>query len=66
MISIFLILPSQYSSLASLIIARGDRNNTFHANTIKIGEKVKAAYNTVKWNPFPVDFWRGKDCLDFT
>ncbi|XP_064646130.1 tubulin delta chain-like [Lineus longissimus] len=48
-----------YRTLSNLVIVRGDRNNTFPSYTNKMEEKIKLAYNTVKWNPFPVDFWRG-------
>ena len=30
-------------------------------NTKSVGNKLKRIYNTVAWNPFPVDFWFSKE-----
>ena len=51
---------TQFSSLANLVIARGDYDGGFQHSVPKIEAKVKQAYNCVQWNPFPVDFWSGE------
>lgn len=48
---------STFASLANLVVARGDREQQFPAVMSQIENQVKSAYCTVKWNPFPVDFW---------
>ncbi|XP_013409803.1 tubulin delta chain [Lingula anatina] len=49
-----------YSSLANVVIARGDTHGTFPDYMKQIEDKVKSTYNCVSWNPYPVDFWTGK------
>ncbi|EDO48954.1 predicted protein [Nematostella vectensis] len=46
-----------YSTLASLLIARGDTDNTFAESALKIEKRLKGTLRCVEWNPFPVDFW---------
>lgn len=48
---------STFSSLANLVVARGDQEQQFPAVMNRIENQLKSAYQTVKWNPFPVDFW---------
>ncbi|XP_033114487.1 tubulin delta chain-like [Anneissia japonica] len=50
-----------FSSLANLAVARGDKMSSFSKTSKSIENKIKAAYNCVRWNPFPVDFWISKD-----
>ncbi|XP_063955431.1 tubulin delta chain-like isoform X1 [Lytechinus pictus] len=49
-----------YSSLASLVAVRGDPTSTFMTSLSVIERKLKAALGFVEWNPFPIDFWIGK------
>ncbi|XP_071943066.1 tubulin delta chain-like isoform X2 [Antedon mediterranea] len=53
-----------FSSLANLAVARGDKMDTFSKHSKSIEKKIKAAYNCVRWNPYPVDFWIGKDSIN--
>ncbi|CAH1788254.1 unnamed protein product [Owenia fusiformis] len=46
-----------FSSIANLVIARGDTTRSFPGHMTSISQKVKATYSAVTWNPFPVDFW---------
>ena len=50
------------STLSLVLIARGSPNSINNSlikgsNLTTLEEKLKEVYNTVKWNPFPVDFW---------
>ena len=50
------------STLSLVLIARGSSNSINNSlikgsNLTTLEEKLKEVYNTVKWNPFPVDFW---------
>lgn len=47
----------QFSTISSLLVARGDHDGTFSDSADKIEEKLKSAFGCVEWNPFPVDFW---------
>lgn len=46
-----------FSSLANVVVARGDENQKFNSFMPRIETQIKSAYCTIKWNPFPVDFW---------
>ena len=58
-LTLLVLTECQYSSLANLVVARGDSDGGFQHFVSKIEAKVKQAYNCVQWNPFPVDFWSG-------
>ena len=50
------------STLSLVLIARGSPNSINNSlikgsSLTTLEEKIKDVYNTVKWNPFPVDFW---------
>lgn len=50
------------STLSLVFIARGSHNSITNSlvkgsNLSTLEEKLKDIYNTVEWNPFPVDFW---------
>ncbi|KAK2193392.1 hypothetical protein NP493_13g03021 [Ridgeia piscesae] len=53
-----------YSSLANLCVARGSGEVTFPSNLQQVESHLTSAYNCVKWNPQPIDFWFGNICLD--
>ena len=48
---------SQFSTLCSLLIARGDYEGSFAEVSTKIEDKFRQSLGCVQWNPFPVDFW---------
>lgn len=48
---------SQFSTLCSLLIARGDHEGSFAEVSTKIEDKFRQSLGCVQWNPFPVDFW---------
>ncbi|XP_033628516.1 tubulin delta chain-like [Asterias rubens] len=50
-----------FSSLACLAVIRGNASNTFPHTLQAVENQLKVAYNCVKWNPFPVDFWTGTE-----
>ncbi|PVD37371.1 hypothetical protein C0Q70_04370 [Pomacea canaliculata] len=47
-----------FSSLASVLTARGDTTGSFH-KSLKLGldKRIRSALNFVDWNPFPIDVW---------
>lgn len=50
------------STLSLVFIARGSPNSISNSlvkgsNLTTLEQKLKDVYNTVRWNPFPVDFW---------
>ena len=47
----------QFSTLASLLVARGDHDGSFTEVWPKIEDKLKTSLGFVDWNPFPIDFW---------
>lgn len=49
-----------FRSLANLIVARGDEERLFNGSIHHIENTVKHSYNTVQWNPFPIDFWTSR------
>ena len=48
---------TQFASICSLLVARGDNDGTFAEMSAKIEEKLRRSMAYVEWNPFPVDFW---------
>lgn len=48
---------TQFSSICSLLVARGDHDGSFAKVSAKIEEKLRHSLRYVEWNPFPVDFW---------
>lgn len=46
-----------FSTISSLIVARGDNDGTFPEVWTKIEDKLRSSLSCVEWNPFPVDFW---------
>ncbi|XP_060063071.1 tubulin delta chain-like [Ylistrum balloti] len=44
-------------SLSNVVVARGDSGKTFLYTMKSLEKKVKAVYNCVSWNPFPLDVW---------
>ena len=51
----------QFSTIAALLIARGDDSRpSFAENATKIEERLRTSLKCVEWNPFPVDFWLSK------
>ncbi|XP_072031063.1 tubulin delta chain-like [Amphiura filiformis] len=46
-----------FSSISTLAVVRGDSTGTFPRSIKSVESKITSAYNCVKWNPFPVDFW---------
>lgn len=53
-----------FSSLGNLAVIRGDYNGTFGRSVKAVESKLRSAYNCVKWNPFPIDFWTGSKSLN--
>lgn len=47
----------QFTSLSSLIIARGDQDPNEYNNQL---DSIKKSLNPVVWNPFTIDFWSSK------
>ncbi|XP_029187848.2 uncharacterized protein LOC114955200 isoform X2 [Acropora millepora] len=47
----------QFSTISSLLVARGDLDGSFAQESAKIEEKLRLCLGCVGWNPFPVDFW---------
>ncbi|XP_072180811.1 uncharacterized protein [Diadema setosum] len=47
------------SALSSLVAVRGDTSNSFTSSLQVVEKKLRGAFNYVKWNPFPIDFWIG-------
>ncbi|XP_022099004.1 tubulin delta chain-like isoform X2 [Acanthaster planci] len=47
-------------SLANLAVVRGD-TSSFPYSFKSVEDKLKAGYNCVRWNPFPVDLWTGQE-----
>ena len=48
---------SQFRTLCSLLIARGDHEGSFAEVSTKIEDRLRQSLGCVQWNPFPVDFW---------
>ena len=48
---------TQFASIYSLLVARGDHDGSFAEVSPKIEEKLRHSMAYVEWNPFPVDFW---------
>lgn len=46
-----------FSTMCSLLIARGDHEGSFAEVWTKIEDKLRNSLSCVEWNPFPVDFW---------
>ena len=46
-----------FSSICSLLVARGDCEGSFAEVWTKIEDKLRNSLSCVGWNPFPVDFW---------
>lgn len=44
-------------SLSSVVVGRGDSGKTFLYSMRTLEKKVKAVYNCVSWNPYPLDVW---------
>ncbi len=55
--------PSHTHTLSAIFIARGNNRNmeVLEKKSKSIENKMKRIYNTVDWNPFPVDFWFSKE-----
>lgn len=50
-----------FGSIAAVVIARGDGKETFYPSmTQGLEKKFRKSFNTVDWNPFPVDVWTAK------
>lgn len=47
----------QFSTICSLLVARGDHDGSFAEVWTKIEDKMRNSLRCVEWNPFPVDFW---------
>ncbi|XP_022795839.1 tubulin delta chain-like [Stylophora pistillata] len=47
----------QFSTLGSLLVARGDHDGSFAEIWPKIEDKLRTSLRFVDWNPFPIDFW---------
>ena len=56
-------LSTNAHTLSVILIARGSIKNMdfFTKNSKSIEDKLKRMYNTVNWNPFPIDFWLSKE-----
>lgn len=48
---------TQFATICSLLVARGDQDGSFAEVSPKIEEKLHRSLGYVEWNPFPVDFW---------
>lgn len=46
-----------FSTMCSLLTARGDHEGSFAEVWTKIEDKLRNSLSCVEWNPFPVDFW---------
>ena len=46
-----------FSTICSLLVARGDHEGSFAEVWTKIEDKLRNSLSCVDWNPFPVDFW---------
>lgn len=46
-----------FSTICSLLVARGDHEGSFAEVWTKIEDKLRNSLPCVEWNPFPVDFW---------
>ncbi|KAL9958300.1 hypothetical protein ACROYT_G035300 [Oculina patagonica] len=46
-----------FSTICSLLVARGDHDGSFAEVSTKIEDKLRSSLSCVEWNPFPVDFW---------
>lgn len=46
-----------FSTICSLLVARGDHEGSFAEVWTKIEDKLRNSLSCVEWNPFPVDFW---------
>lgn len=46
-----------FSTMCSLLVARGDHEGSFAEVWTKIEDKLRNSLSCVEWNPFPVDFW---------
>ena len=46
-----------FSTICSLLVARGDHEGSFAEVWSKIEDKLQNSLSCVEWNPFPVDFW---------
>ncbi|XP_041375008.1 tubulin delta chain-like isoform X2 [Gigantopelta aegis] len=46
-----------FSSLANVMVARGQDSSSINRIQPKLKSKIQTAYNCVRWNPFPVDVW---------
>lgn len=49
-----------FSTICSLLVARGDREGSFAEVWTKIEDRLRSSLSCVEWNPFPVDFWISK------
>lgn len=48
---------SQFATVCSLLVARGDLDGSFAEASTKIEEKLRLSLGCMEWNPFPIDFW---------
>ncbi|VDI28274.1 Hypothetical predicted protein [Mytilus galloprovincialis] len=50
-----------FGSIGNVVIARGDSTETFYPQmTQGLEKKFRKSFNTVSWNPFPIDIWTAK------
>ena len=51
------------STASMVLVARGSQSTVDSViyNMSAIERKLKQVYNTVEWNPFPVDFWFSRE-----
>ncbi|XP_052080568.1 tubulin delta chain-like [Mytilus californianus] len=50
-----------FGSIGNVVIARGDSTETFYPQMTQVLEKkFRKSFNTVSWNPFPIDIWTAK------
>ncbi|CAC5421178.1 TUBD [Mytilus coruscus] len=50
-----------FGSIGNVVIARGDSTDTFYPQMIQgLEKKFRKSFNTVSWNPFPIDVWTAK------
>ncbi|XP_076087725.1 tubulin delta chain-like [Mytilus galloprovincialis] len=48
-------------NVGNVVIARGDSTETFYPQmTQGLEKKFRKSFNTVSWNPFPLDIWTAK------
>ncbi|XP_052080620.1 tubulin delta chain-like [Mytilus californianus] len=50
-----------FGSIGNVVIARGDSTETIYPQmTQGLEKKFRKSFNTVSWNPFPIDIWTAK------